>query len=109
MPTRQRKRSILRRLMLPVAIIAWLAYFSWHAFHGDHGIFARQRLEQRVAQLEGELAELEAQREGLKHRIALLRPESLDPDMIEEQARILLNLVHPDEITVFLPARPHAN
>jgi cell division protein FtsB len=30
----------------------------------------------------------------------LLRPESLDPDMLEERARVLLNLAHPNDIVI---------
>jgi len=44
----------------------------------------------------------------LERKVSLLRPESLDPDMVEEQGRRLLNFSHPDDIhitvTSFRPA-----
>jgi cell division protein FtsB len=33
----------------------------------------------------------------------LLRPESLDPDMIDERARESLNLVQPQELAILRP------
>ena len=43
----------------------------------------------------------------LERDVALLRPESLDPDMLDERARASLNLAHPDDL-VMLKRRPVA-
>ena len=100
MATRQRRRTLFSKLALPVAALACLGYFVYHAFHGEYGIFARQRLEGEVLSLSAELAALKAERQRLDRRIALLKPSSLDPDMIEERARASLNMAHPDEIVI---------
>ena len=48
--------------------------------------------------------DLERQRLALAHRVGLLRPDSLDPDMLEERARMLLNYGHRDD-RIILPER----
>jgi len=37
--------------------------------------------------------------------VSLLRPESLDPDMLDERARAILNLANQDDL-VMLKRRP---
>jgi cell division protein FtsB len=101
--TRQRKQSFLRRLITPALAIAALGYFGFHAMNGELGVVGRAMIERQVAELEGELQLLVAERQELAARVSLLRPESLDPDMLDERARLYLNLVHPDELVVLKP------
>ncbi len=105
MATRQRKRSLLSRLTLPAGAILCVVYFAFHAFHGEYGIYARQRLEQEAVVLARELATARAEHDRLEQRISLLKPSSLDPDMIDERARSSLNMAHPDEIVILRTAR----
>ena len=101
--TRQRKQSILRRLITPVIAIAALGYFGFHAMSGELGMVGRAMIESQVSELEAELASVTAERRELVARVSLLRPESLDPDMLDERARLNLNLVHSDELVVLRP------
>ncbi len=100
MTTRQRKNSKLSRLLLPLGSIAVIAYFGYHSFNGDYGIWSRDRMQREALRLEGELADIKAQRAALAQRAQLLRPESLDPDMIDERARRNLDVLHPDELVI---------
>jgi cell division protein FtsB len=100
MTTRQHKNSRLRRWLLPIGSVAVVAYFGYHSFNGDYGIWSRDRMQREAISLEAELASLKGQREALAKRAQLLRPESLDPDMIDERARRNLNVVHPDELVI---------
>lgn len=101
--TRQRKQSFLRRLITPVIAVAALSYFGFHAMSGELGLVGRAMIERQVAELEAELALLTAEREEIVARVSLLRPETLDPDMLDERARLYLNLVHPDELVILRP------
>ena len=101
--TRQRKQSFLRRLVTPVIAIAALGYFGFHAMSGELGVVGRAMIERQVSELEAELAVLTAERQELVARVSLLRPESLDPDMLDERARLNLNLVHTNELVVLRP------
>nr|WP_286189935.1 septum formation initiator family protein [Labrenzia sp. R4_2] len=93
----------MRRLITPALAIAALGYFGFHAMNGELGVVGRAMIERQVAELEGELQLLVAERQELAARVSLLRPESLDPDMLDERARLYLNLVHPDELVVLKP------
>ena len=55
-----------------------------------------QRVE--VARLQYE--EIKARRMELEHRVRLLHPNSLDPDMLDERARLMLNYGHEDDVVV---------
>lgn len=104
MKTRHRKRSSLHRLLLPLGSIAVLGYFGYHSFNGDYGIWSRDRMQREAIGLSAQLTELQSQRATLEHRVALLRAGSLDPDMVDERARLNLNLLHPDEVLIDLAA-----
>jgi cell division protein FtsB len=91
---------IKQRVTISVLACSIVGYFAFHAFNGDHGIFANARYEERVVSLKAELASLKGRRQELEHRIALLKPESLDPDMLEERSRDTLNLSHPRDVMI---------
>ena len=103
MSTRQRKQSKLRPLLLPVCCLFILGYFAYHAVEGDYGLFALEKLKERVASLETELAAVRAERARMEAHVALMRPESLDRDMIDERAREALNMADAKDIVIFLP------
>ena len=79
-----------------------MGYFAYHAVEGDYGLFALGKLQDRVASLEGELATARSERERMEGRVALMRPESLDKDMIDERAREALNMADAKDIVIFL-------
>lgn len=85
---------------------AFLAYFSYHTINGDNGVKAREVLEKRISQLNLDLSYLKEQKRILDRNVSLLRPEQIDPDMLDEEVRRLLNFARPDEIIVMdLPRR----
>lgn len=100
MAIRTRFQRFLRGSVVPLAAIACTSYFAYHAFHGSHGIFAGLRLERQIDTLETELDLVRLQREALEKRVALMRPESLDPDLLDERARDMLNFVHPNDLVI---------
>jgi cell division protein FtsB len=104
MITRQRKRSFLKRLWLPVVAAAFLSYFGYHAFNGDFGIWAMDRMTIEAARLTVERDRLVARREALELRVASVRPESLDADVVDQLARQSLGLMRADEVVVRLGA-----
>lgn len=78
----------------------FLGYFAYHLFAGDHGLEARARLESEVKILEGELGGLVAVRQRIERDVALMRADKLDPDMLDERARAVLNFSHPNDIVI---------
>jgi len=91
MVTRQRLRSVLNALALYTIAALVIGYFGVNAYTGNRGLEAKKNLDQQTAQLTGELAALKAERAEWERRVALLKSESLDPDMLDERARRLLD------------------
>jgi len=100
MVTRKRLRSILTALGLYLGAMLFIGYFGVNAYTGDHGLKAKQDLDAEIAELSAELAELKQARAQWERRLTLLRAQSLDPDMLDERARILLGYVHPHDMVM---------
>jgi len=95
-----------RAFIFPLMALGVGGYFGYHLQTGEHGLKARADLERRKEVLEGELADLHEVKQRLERDVALLRPESLDPDMLDERARALLNLAHPDDLVMMKRREP---
>src|SRR5215216_399164 len=102
MVSRTRIRSILSALSLYVGAALIIGYFWAHAHSGDHGLKAKQDLVQQASDLTRELDELKRERATWEHRVALLRPNAVDPDLLEERARAQLDYMHPRDVTLVL-------
>ena len=100
MVTRKRFRTFLNALALYTIAALVIGYFGFNAYSGNHGLRAKQDLDQQIAQLTGELATLKAERASWERRVSLLKPESIDPDMLDERARLLLNYADPRDLTL---------
>jgi cell division protein FtsB len=100
MVTRKRLRTVLNALALYVIAALVIGYFGVNAYSGNHGLRAKQDLDQQIAELSDELGSLKYERAGWERRVLLLKPESIDPDMLDERARVLLNYADPRELTL---------
>ena len=98
--TRQYKNRHTGRLIVPVISAAFLAYFGFHAYHGEFGIYSKYRLEAEKIDLQAKLDLVRTERVDLERRVMLLHDGTLEKDMLDEQARRALNLSHVDEITI---------
>jgi cell division protein FtsB len=98
-------RRRARHVIGPFLGLTAVVYFGYHTIQGDRGLMAWWRLNQEIKQAEESLGQLEDVRDNLEHRASLLRPDHLDPDMLEERARLMLNLGRDDEVIVL---RPHS-
>ena len=102
MVTRKRLRSILTALGLYVLAALLIGYFGVNAFSGNRGLKAKQDIDRQIASLSTELARLQVERGQWQRRIALLKSGGIDPDMLDERARALLDYVHPRDLTLML-------
>lgn len=102
MSTRQRKQSKIKPLVLPACCLLILGYFAFHAVEGAYGLFAFEKLQARESALEKELASVQAERRRLERYVSMMRPESLDKDVIDERARQALNMADAKDIVIFL-------
>jgi cell division protein FtsB len=105
MVSHRRRRTILTALGLYLFAAAFIGYFGMNAYSGNHGLRAQKDLEQQLATMQRELEGLRAERSGWERRVALLRPDRIDPDMLDERARALLGFADPRDLTLLLPPR----
>ena len=79
---------------------AIFSYFLFHLAQGDRGYFALQGVKARQVVAEQSLAKVQGERLALERRVRLLRSTSLDPDMLDERVRAVLNFYDQDEFIV---------
>lgn len=94
-----------RRFDLAVTLVccATLGYFGWHAFKGPRGFPYRDQLMVKAEALEVKFKAAEGRRLRLEKKVLLLRPDSIDPDMLEEMARSQLQLARPGDLVAYTP------
>ncbi|SLN54547.1 FtsB family cell division protein [Oceanibacterium hippocampi] len=96
------RRRVLASLT-PMFCLLAVVYFGYHIIEGDRGLFAYLRLKHEIDTASHTLAVVTAEREKLERRVALLHPDGLDIDLLDERARATLGLSHPDDAVIFLP------
>jgi cell division protein FtsB len=89
--------STYKRLIINLLLSLLLVYFVFHSFYGNRGIIAYFTLNQKLQKSYSELEDLRAERVELEHKVKLLRPESLDKDMLDQEARRVLGVASPNE------------
>lgn len=95
---RRRAPSLIGPFLGACAVV----YFAYHTVQGDRGVLAWWRLRHEISEAQATLARVKGQREAMEHRAGLLRPDSLDPDMLEERARVMLHVGRDDEVVILL-------
>lgn len=100
MSTRLRRPSIIRQLSITVLLVGFQAYLGYSLLNGQFGLKGQAVLIQEIVELDTEKARLSAQIDDLRHRISLLDPERLDPDLLAELARSRLSMAQEDEILI---------
>ncbi len=98
------RQSLATRLakaaVIPLLTIMGVVYFAGHAVYGDYGLEAKMRLERETESARRELLLVREERQRLERNVALMRPESLDPDLLEERVRATLQFVGPNDVMV---------
>jgi cell division protein FtsB len=100
MVTHRRRRTILTALALYTLAALFIGYFAVNAFTGNRGLRAAQNLDQQMAEMKGELSRLKAEHRLWEHRVSLLRSDRIDPDMLDERVRAMLDYVDPNDIVM---------
>lgn len=95
---RKHSLSLIRRAAMPALALVVVGTFAGHAIAGPNGLLAWSGYHRDLQERRTELAQLEAERDRLRHRSALLNPKKADPDLADEMVRKDLGLVRPDEV-----------
>jgi len=91
-----------RRALLPAIIALATLYFGLYAVYGPKGFQVQSNREDALALAAAELGLLEEEQQALERRVRLLDGRAIDPDLLDEEARRVLNRAHPDEVIVLM-------
>lgn len=97
------KRSVTRFftvMILPAISLAVVGYFGTYAIWGNRGVLALEDTQAALGIRQQQLAEVQANRLRLEHRIALMEKNGGDPDLVEELARTQLMDAAPNQVAV---------
>jgi cell division protein FtsB len=98
-------RTRVRAILFPIVFYAVLGgasgYLVWDAWHGERGLRAKAEYASQMQTLSAELQALQAERQGWERRVALMRPEAVDRDLLDEEARAMLDRVCKNDLVVF--------
>ena len=81
---------------------AVLAYFGYHAVHGQRGFLAWIDRNREIEATRQELAAVQGECAALERRVAGFRPGQLDRDLLEEELR-KLGYIKKNEVIVLTP------
>ena len=96
-------RRRARHVVGPTLGALLVLYFASHAFEGDRGALAWMQLHQKITGAADVLSGTVAKRQELAVRVTQLRAGSLDPDLLDERARIMAGLVHSSDLIIYYP------
>jgi cell division protein FtsB len=99
-------RELRRRARVvvgPLLALLLAGYFGYHLIEGDRGIFTWRRLTHELQIASSDLAELQAEHAALESRVANIRPDHIDQDLLDEEVRRMLDLAAPNEIVIMPP------
>lgn len=93
-------RYALRHNLFMLIGVCLCIYFTYHAVQGNRSFLTLMQLDQKIATMSLENAKLQSDRMDLEQKVAMMRPESLNKDLLEERIRLILGYKHKDDLVV---------
>ena len=93
-------------LIAPVLGFVATVYCVYHTIEGDHGIAAWVRINHELHAAQDNLDAVTKQRLALDQKVRDMRPDHVDPDLLDEEVRKNLDMAQPNEIVIIRPKPP---
>ncbi|MDR1026322.1 MAG: septum formation initiator family protein [Lactobacillus sp.] len=93
-------KNRLKNSGLLILAVFLFFYFSYFTINGDRGLLRYMYLSKEISQASAIAEQFNSQKSKLEEKVKLLSSSSLDLDLLEERARIVLNFVGDDEFVV---------
>ena len=90
-------------LLVMLACLSLLVAIGWQGIYGPRNVEFRKKLVEKAASAQAGLTTVSTERKALEQRVSLLRPGTIDADMVDEIARRDLNLGGKHDIIAHLP------
>ncbi len=88
------------QLLVPFVAACLVSYFAYYTIDGHRGLKSMTRIQSEVSTAEARLDVLQTQRAALENQVGKLRSESIDPDLLDERARAVLNFSKPNDLVI---------
>ena len=92
------KRYILRQNMMAVIGVCLCFYFCYHLVSGPRGYLRLLSLNHQISQQSVVLSEISDKRESIEQKVAMMRPGSVNRDLLEERVRYVLGYQQAGEV-----------
>ena len=100
MSTRLKRPSIWRPLAVTALLLAFQGYLGFNVIGGQFGIESQKQMRVDIEDLKSQSATLQAEIDAYRHRTGLFDAASLDPDILSERARALLQMAQPEDMII---------
>jgi cell division protein FtsB len=90
-------KNRIAKAFAPALIMMALIYFG---LHSSSGLVGLKELEGEAITLEALAHDVRAERLALETKISQLRPDNIEPDMLDERARRILGFSGRDEVVL---------
>jgi len=100
MSTRLKRPAVWRSLLVTVLLLAFQGYLGFNVIGGQFGIQSQKQMRVDIENLKAQSATLAAEIDSYGHRSSLFNPSRLDPDILTEKARALLQMAAPNDLIV---------
>jgi len=101
MAVKTRARAILFPIAFYLVLGVASGYLVWGASNGERGLKAKAGYDAEAAQLQVELKQAQDERERWRRRVDSMRSEAIDRDLLDEEARAVLDRVGKDDVVIF--------
>ncbi len=89
--------DLVRKNLLALVGLGLCFYFSYHLLQGERSYFRLLSLQKNVEDMKVLSDKLKANHHDLESRVSMLRSGSIDKDLLEERARIVLGFRNQGE------------
>ena len=93
-----RRRSL--QLIAPIVAACLVSYFAYYTIDGPRGFKTMTKVQSDITIAETRLDVLQTQSAALEKQVAHLRSNNLDPDLLDERARAVLNFTKPNDLII---------
>jgi cell division protein FtsB len=91
-------------LIGPLLGLLVAGYFAYHLVESERGVLAWLRATRELRVANANLARLQAEHAALDNRVANMRSEHIDPDLLDEEVRRMLDAARPGDIVIIPPS-----
>ena len=91
------KKYVARQNLIAVIGVCLSFYFCYHLIAGERSYLRLVSLDHQISTTENQYGKTKAEREALEQKVVMMRPGSVNRDLLEEQSRKVLGFHYKDE------------